>query len=339
MLTVGGILAFCVLAAEPELTRFELRQTHMGTEFKIVLYCADAATARRASDAAFARIAALDAALSDYNPESELMRLCDRAGSGAVTVSKDLYRVLERSLEMSHESDGAFDVTVGPLVHLWRRARRQRKLPDADKLAAAKKLVGYQNIRLDPKARTVELLKPAMRLDLGGIAKGFASDEAVRVLRQEGINIALVAGAGDIAVSDPPPGSKGWRIAISPVQAAQPNPSRSLSLRNACVSTAGDAEQFVEIDGKRYSHIVDPRTGLGVVRRASVTVIAQDGATADSLDTAVYVLGPERGLALVEQTDGSAALYVWIGKHGDESLMSKRFSAWLETQDPGEKRP
>jgi FAD:protein FMN transferase len=336
MLAVGYGLALAMFASGAEPTRFELRETHMGSEFKIVLYCADAAAARRASNAAFARIAALDAALSDYNPESELMRLCDKAGAGPVAVSGDLFQVLERSLEMSRRSNGAFDVTVGPVVHLWRRARRQKRLPDPEKLAQALSLVGYGNVRLDAKARTVELLKPGMKLDLGGIAKGYAAHEAIEVLRKHDIASALVGGAGDIAVSQAPPGAPGWRIDISNLQSPQSPPNRHLLLSNACVSTAGDAEQYVEIGGKRYSHIVDPRTGLGVERRASVTVVAPDGATADSLDTAVYVLGEARGLALVDSTPGAECLILRLEGGREGSVASKAFNRFLR-DDPTER--
>ncbi len=163
----------------PATTRFEFHQTHMGSDFKIVLYTGDEAVARRASDAAYARIAALDKALSDYDPESELMRLCDRAGGPPVEVSDDLFRCLARAQAISEKSDGAFDATIGPVGRLWRRSRRNHVLPDPDSLARARELVGYKLVTLDPTARTVRLAKAGMKLDLGGIAKGFAGDEAM----------------------------------------------------------------------------------------------------------------------------------------------------------------
>ncbi|MBX6313841.1 MAG: FAD:protein FMN transferase [Isosphaeraceae bacterium] len=325
--------------SEPaKLERFEFRQTHMGSEFKLLLYCAEESTARRASEAAFARIAQLDAALSDYNPESELMRLCDRAGGPPVPVSDDLFRVLERAQEMARRSEGAFDVTVGPVVRLWRRARRTRQLPDPARLERARSLVGYPMVHLDPKTRSVRLEKAGMKLDLGGIAKGFAASEALAVLRQQGITRALVAGAGDIVVGDPPPDAEGWTVGVAPLEQPEAPPQRYLLLHNAAVSTSGDTERFVEIGGTRYSHIVDPRTGLGVVARSSVTVVAPEGALADSLATAVYVLGPERGLRLVEATEGAAALIVRVSEPGRQAIESKRFSQ-LPTPRPGPDSP
>src|SRR5262249_10228552 len=149
-------------------------------------------------------------------------------------------------------------------------------------------------------------------LDVGGIAKGYACGAAIAVLARGGVTSALVAGSGDIVVSGAPPDAPGWTIGIGPVEAPAAAPRQFLRVKDAAVSTSGDAERFVEIGGKRYAHIVDPQTGLGVVDRCSVTVVARDGATADSLDTAVYVLGPERGMALVEATEGAAALIVRI---------------------------
>jgi thiamine biosynthesis lipoprotein len=331
------------LASEPKLARFTFTEPHMGTLFKIILYAPDEPTANRAAKAAFERIAALDAIMSDYRSHSELMQLCHQAGEGPVPVSEPLFYVLARAQEVSRLSDGAFDVTVGPVVRLWRRARKTHELPDPAKLAQARALVGYQNIRLDEKARTVTLLKLGMQLDLGGIAKGFAADEGLRVLGQQGIPRALVAAGGDIAVSSPPPDAEGWSIGIAPLEDPNQKPSRYLLLRDAAVSTSGDAEQYVEIGGKRYSHIVDPRTGLGLIGRQSVTVVARHGIQADSLTKVVSVLGPERGLAIIDGREGVSALVVRKTDKGTESIASKRFPnpGSMKNRDflPGGRKP
>ncbi|GAC1470589.1 MAG: FAD:protein FMN transferase [Isosphaeraceae bacterium] len=307
------------------LTRHEFAETHMGSTFKIVLYSPSEPDARRASRAAFARIAELDRAFSDYQPESELSRLCATAGDVPFPVSDDLFDILQRSRSMYERSGGAFDVTVGPVVRLWRRARRDRKMPSAENLARARALVSSRLLSLDARQKSVRLARSGMKLDLGGIAKGYASEEALKVLRRLGVPRALVAGAGDIVVGDPPPDRDGWTVAIAPLDPSSSAPVVSLSLQNVAISTSGDTERFVEIDGKRFSHIVDPRTGLGIVDRCSVTVVAADGATADALDTAVYVLGPERGLPLVESTPGAAALIVRKSAAGVETYTSRRF--------------
>ena len=275
----AGIL---LLAADPRgllgavHSRFEFSQPHMGTLFRMVLYARDADAAAQASIAAFGRIAQLDAVLSDYRESSELMSLCRQAGGPPVKVSEDLFRVLWPAQEWAARTNGAFDVTVGALVQLWRRARRTREMPEAQRLAEALALTGYQKLHLDRKTRSARLARRGMRLDLGGIAKGFAADQAMAVLERQGIRAALVAAGGDIVVSDPPPALAGCVIAVAPLDASDPPPARRLWLRRAAVSTSGDAEQNVEIGGVRYSHIVDPRTGLGLVGRRSVTVVAPD---------------------------------------------------------------
>ncbi len=320
----------------PDVRRFEFRETHMGSEFKILLYCADDRAAKEASRAAFDRIAALDKCYSDYDPESELMRLCDRAGGPPVEVSEDLFRILERAQSLAVRTDGAFDATIQPVVKLWRRARRNGELPTAEQRREALALVGFDKMELDPEARTVRLSVTGMRLDLGGIAKGAAGDAALSVLRERGITRALVAGAGDIVMGDPPPGESGWTIGIAPLEKPNATPEQFLSLSNAAVSTSGDAERFVEIDGVRYSHIVNPRTGLGLTGRSSVTVVAPDGTTADSLATALSVLGPEKGLELIESTEGAASFLVWSDDGPRRTLKSTVWSDLPQVQPGGE---
>lgn len=318
--------------------RFEFTEIHMASPFQIVLYSTDATAARRASRAAFDRIEALNKALSDYDPESEISRLSASAGKGPIPVGPDLFDVLERSKRISERSTGMFDVTIAPVGRLWRRARRARKLPDPALIAHARKLVGSDKMILDPAKHTVELKLPGMKLDVGGIAKGYAAQAALDVLCDQGIRCALVAGAGDIVTGDPPPGTDGWRVAIAPVDPWLPYRPPTLLLQNTAVSTAGDAERFVEIDGRRYSHIVNPKTGMGHEDRASVTVIAPDGGTADALETTAYLLGPERGLKLVDDTPGCAALYQRVTPDGVRTFESARFKA-VAKADPHDIQP
>jgi thiamine biosynthesis lipoprotein len=236
-----------------------------------------------------------------------------------------LFTVLAQAQEVSRRSEGAFDVTVGPVVRLWRTARKTKQIPDEQELKQALALVGYQSIRLDEKDRTVQLLTPGMQVDLGGIAKGYSADEALVVLQSHGITRALVAAGGDIAVSGPPPDKDGWSIGIAPLEDPNKKPSRYLILKHGAVSTSGDAEQYVEIGGKRYSHIIDPRTGLGLVGRMSVTVVARRGILSDSLTKVVAVLGPERGFAILDGFDGVASLVVRKTDNGLETLESRGF--------------
>lgn len=332
---IGRLLLFPVLLCTPlallgvadePLSRFTYSEPHMGTLFKIVLYAADKETADKAAKAAFARVAELDGIMSDYRPASELMQLCKKAGGDPVKVSADLFAILQKAQEVARKTDGAFDVTVGPIIRLWRKARRTRELPSADAIKQALAKVGYDKMKLDAARRTVQLLVMGMLLDLGGIAKGYAGDAVLEVLRKHGVTRALVAAGGDIRVGAPPPGEKGWKVGIAPLKNPAAPPSHHLLLVNAAVSTAGDAEQAVEIDGKRYSHIVDPRTGMAQLGRRSASVVARDGVTADAYDTALCVLGPKRGLPIIERMSGAAALHVQEQDGKEVSVASKRWA-------------
>jgi len=300
----GFILSSCLICtslADTDLKRYESEQAQLGTIIKITVYADDEALARKAMRSAFNRIEKLNLVLSDYDSNSELRRLCNQAIPGEpVHVSADLFKVLHRAEQISRQTDGAFDVTVGPVVKMWRRARRRKRLPDAMRLQAALAKVGYQNVGLNRCARTVELKKTNMLLDLGGIAKGYIADQALKELQRHGIKRALIDAGGDIVAGDAPPGQPGWRIGIEQ-RDDQARLSLLLSLKNAAVATSGDTYQFVQIDGVRYSHIVDPRTGMGLTTPRSVTVIAPDGMAADAWASAISVLGPEQGLKIVNQ--------------------------------------
>ncbi|GIW80927.1 MAG: thiamine biosynthesis lipoprotein ApbE [Gemmatales bacterium] len=307
-----------------QLKRFTFVEAHMGTHFKIILYAKDRATAEQAAKAAFARIAQLDGIMSHYRLTSELMQLCLKSDDKPVKVSSDLFAVLWQAQKMAEQSNGAFDVTIGPVVRLWRRCRLKNKLPTPQELAQARSLVGFRNLVLDPKHQTVQLKQPGMRLDLGGIGKGFAADKAIETLARLGVDRALVSAGGDIVVSKPPPDSDGWRIGIAPLEDPDARPERFIFLADAAIATSGDAERYVEIDGIRYSHIVDPRTGLGLVGRISATVIAPDGTTADALATTLNILG-EKGLPLIEKTPGASGLIHRKVDNKDVLIKSKRF--------------
>jgi thiamine biosynthesis lipoprotein len=278
----------------------------MGVKTRLVVYADSEARVQAACRAAYDRVAELEQVMSDYRPDSELMRLCAQAGGPPVKVSDDLFYVLERALVLSERSNGAFDVTVGPLVQLWRTARKTGQMPPPDQLAVARAKVGWQNVVLDPSTRTVQLKQPGMRLDLGGIGKGYAGDEALKVLAAHGIRTALFEAGGDIVVGAPPPGTDGWAIEV---YEGERHPPRKMKLANAAVSTSGHTEQFVEINGTRYSHVVDPRTGLGLTNQYMATVVAPNGISTDGLSTAVTVLGAEKGEALVKTYEG-ARVYV-----------------------------
>jgi thiamine biosynthesis lipoprotein len=324
------------------LSRYEFARPLMGTRVRVALYESSKEAASAAADAAFDRIAALNMVMSDYEPQSEVNRLCATAGSGtAVPLSEDLLNVLMTGQKFSQASGGAFDVTVGSVVRQWRRARRTFEMPSREDLDKALATVGYQSLVIDPQQRTATLTKPDMRIDLGGIGKGFAADEAIKALKARGVRHAMVDAGGNVAAADAPPGQPGWRIALMPMPkplvteaikegqeaaagggeaqpptggeakvAEQPKVEQYILLANGGIATSGDSFQHVVLEGKRYSHIVDPRTGLGLTEPMAVTVVASDATTADALSTTVSVLGPERGFEVADGFDAAVIVFV-----------------------------
>ncbi len=285
-----SVLLATVARADPP-ARFEAVEPHMGTLVRITLYAPGETEAREAFASAFARIRDLDQKLSDYKPDSELNRL----GVRLTPVSGDLFTVLACALRLSRETGGAFDVTLGPLTRIW----RQHRLPSAEELRDARRRIGWRKIELDTASRSVRLKVPGMQLDVGAIAKGYAAGETLRVLAGRGLASALVAISGDLALGDPPPGAEGWKISAA---------GQTLTLRNTAVSTSGDREQHFEARNRRYSHILDPHTGRGLTNSLEVTVVAAEGIDADSLATAIRILGPGRGRALAKRH--KAAVYI-----------------------------
>jgi len=325
---VGVCLAGCRTEPAAKLERFTAAELHMATMFAITLYAPDQTAADQAFKAAFERVAVLENVMSDYDAQSELSRLCRQPAGTPVKVSRDLYRILEQGVRMAERSGGAFDPTIGPLVRLWRQSRKTHRLPSAEEIAAAKSRVGYRNLELDARHQTVTLKRSDLQLDLGGNGKGFAADEALAVLKQYGMGRAMVAASGDIALGDPPPGKTGWEIGIASIDHPREGLTSALHLAHAGVSTSGDTEQFVEIDGRRYSHIVDPATGLGLTHRIGVTVIAPNATLSDSLDTTLSVLGSDRGMKLVQSLSGVSALFVLLEGAEIKQIESVNFNRY-----------
>lgn len=277
---------------------FEFTQVHMGLPVRILLHASDEGRAQAAATAAFERIAALDRMMSDYRPDSELRRL-EGASRHWTPVSPDLLEVLTAAISVARATDGAFDPTVGPVVALWRESRKTGKLPPPPALETARALVGWRHVEIDRATGAVRLGKDGMRLDLGGIAKGYILQAALRVMRMKGTGRVLIESGGDIVVGSGPPGLPGWRIEAP--GADQAFRQRASQLTNAALATSGPGAQFVEIDGTRYSHIVDPRTGLGMTNQVTARVIARDAAVADALATALSVAGPQGAQAILDR--------------------------------------
>ena len=287
----------------------------MGTFARVVAVAADSEIADNAIEAALAEIENVDKLMSDYKSDSEISRVNRDGFTRAVAVSEPTYEVLKRSIEFSKLTGGAFDITVGPLVDLWRSAKKKSAVPGEEELAAAKAKVGFEKLILDENNRTAKFAVEGMRLDLGAIGKGYAVDKAIEAAQRAGALGAMVDLGGHIrCFGKPPKGKSKWSIGLQNPKVNK-NTDESdlllvLKLDNAAVATSGDYQQFVLIEGRRYSHIINRQTGTGAEGLSSVTIIADSATDADALATAVSVMGAEKGLALIGKIRGVEAILI-----------------------------
>ncbi|MEL6848159.1 MAG: FAD:protein FMN transferase [Bacteroidota bacterium] len=291
ILLSGLVLVWSMPSLSQNWQRWTFEHAQMGTTFRIIIYGQDSLKVKAAAKAAFDRIDTLNAHMSDYIPGSELNRLSATAGTGQkITVSEDLFRVLALGNNIARASDGEFDMTLGKLSLLWRRAFRQSKLPSQDQIDEVRVLQpAYLSLKLYPEQSQVLLVHPNVRLDLGGIAKGYAGDAALQLLQERGFDQVLIDAGGDLVLGEAPPGSKGWRVEI-PIRFVNGGLSyQKILLKNCAIATSGDTYRYLEWEGKRYSHIISPKTGWALTDRMSVTVIARTGTVADAWASAYSV--------------------------------------------------
>lgn len=279
----------CLAARAEEVGKFSFERELMATRFTIVCYADDKDAVEKAAKSAFEIGEKINQVASDYLPESELSLLSTKPEGEPVKVSPEMFVLLDQSLKVAKATDGAFDPTLAPLSCLWRESRKSGKLPDAEKLKAARDAVGWQHFTLDPETKSITLQRNHMAFDLGGIAKGYAADRMIDSFFSAGFKQVMIVAGGDVRLGDPPPGREGWNVAVKTFDLNQRD--EILTLSNAAVSTSGDLYQSVEIDGVSYSHIVDPKTGLGLNRRIAATVVADHGTLSDPLATAACVMG------------------------------------------------
>ncbi len=307
-----ALLALSLLAApgaasEP-LVRYEASHEAMGTVFTVAAYGRDRNFLGEVVEQVFQELDRVDAQMSNYKPESELSAINREAASHAVLVEPHLFHLLEESVQYSRETDGAFDITVGPLMKHWGFFRGRGRLPSPTEISDVLKQVGYQHIRLDPASRTIRFDESGVEIDLGGIAKGYAVDQAVEVLRSNGIASALISGGtSSIYALGAPPGQRGWRVTIrDPYQAGKP--AETLLLRNYSLSTSGSYEKFFQVGVKTYCHIMDPRTGWPVENMLSTTVLAASTTESDALSK-LFVLGVEGSRGVLAAHPGLTAIF------------------------------
>ncbi|MHC4456151.1 MAG: FAD:protein FMN transferase [Planctomycetota bacterium] len=290
----------------------------MGTLARVVAVAADTSMARGCIESAFAEIENVDRLMSTYKSESEVSEINRDGFKRAVKVSRPTYEVLKESIEFSKLSSGAFDITVGPLVDIWRRAEEANSVPSDEELAEARSKVGYEKLMLDDIEMTIRFAVDGMKLDLGGIAKGYAIDKAARAMQRAGATGGMVDIGGDIRCFGVPRGKDRWVIGLQDPSVAKEELDAGetlliLKLTDCAIATSGGYRRFVSIGGKKYSHILDAGTGYGSSELASVTVISKNAIESDALATAVSVLGAEKGLVLIEERPDTEAILISSG--------------------------
>ena len=288
----------------------------MGTFARVVAVANHSSVANSAVEAAFAELRNVDKLMSDYKSDSEISRVNRDAFRSPVKVSNATFEVLQKAIYFSELSDGAFDVTVGPLVDIWRQAAEANSIPTEAELQQAGSKVGYEKLLLDANEMSVRFDAEGMRLDLGGIAKGYAIDKAIEAMQKEGAIGGMVDIGGDIrCFGVPTKGKTHWLIGLQDPNKAQDwlaagETSLVLKLRDEAIATSGDYRRFVLVDGQKYSHIVNIKTGRGSKGLSSVTIICKNAIDADALATAVSVMGPQKALAMIEKLPDAEAILI-----------------------------
>jgi len=307
----------------------------MGTVFVAELEGPDLATLRRADHALWLRVWKLEQTLSTWIPESLLSRVNQEAAMPSpVPVDEDTMNVLRVSRDVWKASGGAFDPTVGPLLRVWKPLAVLKELPSPEEIERARVLVGFQNVKLFEKERAVAFKTQGVVLDVGGVAKGYAAEAAARAALEAGATACRVNAGGDMYAAGTPRGSpNGFSVEVRDPEGKPGDtyPGIAFPVRDGGVATSGNYERYTEIDGRRYSHILDPRTGRPVPDAVvQVTVMAPGGAEADALATALTVMGLERGMALVEGTPGVEAIFLIRRHEHIEHFSSSGFTEFLK---------
>ena len=288
------LLSFCLLfiysfgLAQP-LQFYQMEHVQMGTLFRLDFYASSDSIAQKAAKAAFNRLDELNAVFSNYDAESELSQI----GLGDTEISEDLYQVLVIAQEVHRQTDGAFDITIGSLSKLWRRAIRQQRFPSKKQIENAKNKVDATLLRLQKEPKRQLRLAKEMQLDAGGIAKGYALDVMLNILQEHGIVHALLDGGGDLLLGESPPGKEGWNVQIPKGIEEDSVIFKPYLLANCAIASSGDWYRYLEWEGQRYSHIIDPRTGQALSHQAIVTTIHPKAVIADAYASAYSVLANE----------------------------------------------
>ena len=305
----------------------------MGSSFNIIFYHADSAEAVMLAKECFLVVDSLNIIFSDYSSESEVGKLALQKNLTDINVSDELFSMLKRSKDAWERSGKTFDITIGALTQLWRKAKKENRFPSEAEIKEAKDLTGFKNLIINERSKTISFKKPGIRFDFGGIVPGYAAQRVIDFLKTKNINIALVDASGDIVMSDAPPGKDGWTIGINLPENENEIWDKKLELKNFAVSTSGDVYRYTIHNGKKYSHIIDPKTGYGVTSQRNVTVITKYGADADWLATACSILSTKKALALAKK-EHAAILIATLKDEKITIYKSKSFDKYFQKKQP-----
>ena len=316
-----------------QLKRFEFSEKKMGSPFSIIFYHTDSAEAVIIARECFSIVDSLNNIFSDYSSESEVGKLALQTNQTDIKVSDELFSMIVRSKDAWERSDKTFDITIGALTQLWRKAKKENRFASEAEIKAAKDLTGFKNLIINERSKTISFKKSGIRLDFGGIVPGYAAQRVIDFLKTKNINIALADASGDIVMGDAPPEKEGWTIGINLPENENEIWDKKLELKNFAVSTSGDVYRYTIHEGKKYSHIIDPRTGYGVTSQRNVTVITRFGADADWLATACSILPVKKALALAKKQH-AAIIIATLNGEKIVTYKSKSFDKYFQKKQP-----
>jgi thiamine biosynthesis lipoprotein len=312
-----------------QLKRFQFSENKMGSSFTIIFYHPDSVEAVSLAKQCFLIVDSLNNIFSDYSSESEVGKLALQTNQSEIKVSDELYSMIIRSKDAWKRSGKTFDITIGTLTQLWRKAKKENRFPSEAEIKAAKDLTGFKNLIINERSKKISFKKAGIRLDFGGIVPGYVAQRVIDLLKTKNINIALVDASGDIVMSDAPPGKDGWTIGINLPENENEIWDKKLELKNFAVSTSGDVYRYTIYNGAKYSHIIDPRTGYGVTTQRNVTIITKYGPDADWLATACSILPIKKALKLVKKEHAAILISTLDGEKA-VSYKSKSFDKYFQ---------
>ncbi|MBT7982371.1 MAG: FAD:protein FMN transferase [Akkermansiaceae bacterium] len=316
-------------SSEDGIEKYTFSQACMGTMFKVVVYSSysysDTATI---IEQAYDLAEEMNNIFSDYMADSEVGKFNRCEPNEPHRASSHLIDLLKSSKKISLRTQGNFDPTCGSLSRLWRLSRRTNKLPSPKKLEAAKAACGFSNLKIENSSALITKLNPDTRLDFGGIAKGYTADKMLELLKNKGLSSSSISAGGDIVLGDPPPGKDGWRVQIIPYRNKNRKPT-TIKISNAAVSTSGNTEQAITIKGQRYSHILNPISGLGLIHENAATVIAPSGTYSDPLATALCIM-EKRAIKIINESSHTEAILFLKKDQITKQISSAEFTKFVE---------